>query len=180
MKAQRVVDLLVLVGAALLVLAAYLTWTTADPGNGREAVTLAGKDVTKAPITIALASVVALVVVRLAGTAMRRILAGLIAVLGAVAVLVATQVRPSTEELARLRPALSEVVTDHVTVTTGTAPWPAMAGGVALIAAGLLGVLTAHSWRRPTARYERPGNGTASATPADQWKAIDAGEDPTL
>ncbi|MFC0625181.1 Trp biosynthesis-associated membrane protein [Kribbella deserti] len=179
MKSQRLVDLLVLVGAALLALAAYLTWTTADPGNGREVVTLAGKDVTKAPITIALASVVALVVVRLAGTAMRRILSGLVAVLGAAAILVATQVRPSSAELARLRPALSEVVTDHVTVSTGAAPWPALAGGVALVVAGMLGVLTAHRWRGPTARYERPGDGVAGGTPADQWKAIDAGEDPT-
>jgi uncharacterized membrane protein (TIGR02234 family) len=176
MRSQRLVDLLVLVAAALLGLAAYLTWTTADPGAGREVVELDGNDVTRAPVTIALASIVAVVVARLAGTAMRRILAVLVILLGAAAIVVATQVRPGGEELARLRPALSQVVTDQVTVGTGPAPWLALAGGAALVAAGILGLLTAHRWRRPTARYERD----PAATPADQWKAIDAGEDPTL
>ena len=176
MRSQRLVDLLVVLAAALLGLAAYLTWTTADPGGGREVVSLDGNDVTRAPVTIALAAVVAVVVVRLAGTAMRRVLSALVLLLGVAAVAVATQVRPDGAELARLRPALSEVVTDQVTVGTGPAPWLALAGGAGLIAAGLLGLLTAHRWRRPTARYERD----PAATPADQWKAIDAGEDPTI
>ena len=51
-----------------------------------------------------------------------------------------------------------------------------LAGGVALVATGLIALLTAHRWRRATARYERD----PAAAPADQWKAIDAGEDPTL
>jgi hypothetical protein len=96
--------------------------------------------------------------------------------MGAAAIGVALQVRPNATELGRLRPELSQAVTDHVTLSTGPAPWLALTGGLALFAAGVIAVLTAHRWRRPTARYERD----PAATPADQWKAIDAGEDPTI
>jgi hypothetical protein len=85
-------------------------------------------------------------------------------------------VRPDTAELSRIRPELSQAVTDRVVLSNGVAPWFALAGGVALVAAGLVVVLTAHRWRRATARYERD----PASVPADQWKAIDAGEDPTL
>jgi uncharacterized membrane protein (TIGR02234 family) len=173
---QRLVDGTVLGGVVLLGLASYLTWTSADPGGGREVVELSGYDVSHAPATVALASAVALVVLRLAGTAMRRVLCVLLAVLGAAAVLVAVRTRPTAAELATLRPQLSEVVTDHVRVSAGPAPWVALAGGILVLAAGLVGVATAHRWRRPTAKYERD----QAATPEDQWKAIDAGEDPTI
>jgi hypothetical protein len=96
--------------------------------------------------------------------------------MGAAAIGVALQIRPDVNELGRLRPELSQAVTDRVVLSTGPAPWLALAGGVALLAAGVIGVLTAHNWRRPTVRYERD----PAATPADQWKAIDAGEDPTI
>ncbi|MFI5692619.1 Trp biosynthesis-associated membrane protein [Kribbella sp. NPDC051586] len=176
MKPQRVVDLLALVALALLGLSGYLTWVSADPGHGRAVVDFNGYTITKAPVTLALASVVAVVVTKLAGTALRRVLGGLVALLGAVAVVVALGVRPDGPELSRLRPELSDVITDKVTQSLGPAPWFALAGGVALVAAGLIAVLTAQRWRRPTARYERD----PAASPADQWKAIDAGEDPTL
>ncbi|GAA1513987.1 Trp biosynthesis-associated membrane protein [Kribbella lupini] len=175
-KPQRLVDLLAVVALALLALSAYLTWSTADPGGGRPSVDFNGYAVTRAPLTMGLAAVVAVVVVKLAGTAVRRILSVLVLLMGVAAVWVALQVRPSTTELGRIRPELSQAVTDHVGLSTGPAPWLALAGGVALVAAGLVGVLTAHRWRRPTRRYERD----PAATPADQWKAIDAGEDPTI
>jgi hypothetical protein len=175
-KPQRLVDLLAVLALALLALSAYLTWSTADPGSGRPSVDFNGYAVTRAPLTMGLAAVVAVVVAKLAGTAVRRILSVLVLLMGVAAVWVALQVRPSTTELGRIRPELSQAVTDHVGLTTGPAPWLALAGGVALVAAGLIGVLTAHRWRRPTRRYERD----PAATPADQWKAIDAGEDPTI
>lgn len=176
MRPQRLVDLLGLVALALLAGSAYLTWSTAQPGNGRPAVDFSGYAVTRAPVTLALAAVVAVVVSKLAGTMLRRALAALLVVLGAIAVGVALAVRPDAAELARLRPQLSQVVTDRVDLSTGPAPWLALAGGVALVAAGIVGLSTAHRWRRATARYERD----PVATPADQWKAIDAGEDPTI
>jgi uncharacterized membrane protein (TIGR02234 family) len=176
MRPQRLVDLLALVALVLLALSGYLTWSIADPGSGRPAVDFNGYAVTRAPVTLALAAVVAVVVTKLAGTALRRVLAGLLVFMGAAAIGVALQVRPDANELSRLRPELSQAVTDKVVLSTGPAPWLALAGGVALLTAGVIAVLTAHRWRRPTVRYERD----PAATPADQWKAIDAGEDPTI
>jgi len=176
MRPQRLVDLLALVALVLLALSGYLTWSKADPGSGRPKVNFSGYTVSHAPVTLALAGVVAVIVTKLAGTALRRVIAGLLVFMGAAAVAVALQVRPDATELGRLRPELSQAVTDHVTLSTGPAPWLALAGGLALFAAGVIAVLTAHRWRRPTARYERD----PAATPADQWKAIDAGEDPTI
>jgi uncharacterized membrane protein (TIGR02234 family) len=176
MRPQRLVDTLTLVALALLALSAYLTWSSADPGSGRPVVDFNGYTVTKAPVTLALASVVAVVVTKLAGTALRRVLGALVLLMGIAAIGVALQVRPDVSELSRIRPELSQAVTDQVTLAGGPAPWFALAGGVALVAAGLITLLTAHRWRRPTARYERD----PAAAPADQWKAIDAGEDPTL
>jgi uncharacterized membrane protein (TIGR02234 family) len=176
MRPQRVVDLLAVVALVLLGLSAYLTWSIADPGSGRPVVNFNGYAVTRAPVTLALAGVVAVIVTKLAGTALRRVLAALVALMGVAAIAVALQVRPDAAELGRLRPELSQAVTDRVILSTGPAPWLALAGGVALLAAGVIALLTAHRWRRPTLRYERD----PAATPADQWKAIDAGEDPTI
>ncbi|NUR95173.1 MAG: Trp biosynthesis-associated membrane protein [Kribbellaceae bacterium] len=176
MRLQRLVDVLALVALVLLGLSGYLTWVSADPGNGRQDVHLSGYTITKAPVTLALAGVIAVVVTKLAGTALRRVLGGLVVLLGAAAIVVALAVRPDGPELSRLRPELSDVLANQVTQSTGPAPWLALAGGVALLAAGLLTVVTAGRWRRATQRYERD----PAAAPADQWKAIDAGEDPTL
>ncbi|MGZ0146482.1 Trp biosynthesis-associated membrane protein [Kribbella sp. WER1] len=176
MRFQRIVDLLAVAALALLALSGYLTWVSANPGNGRKDVVFNGYTITKAPLTFALAAVVAVVVMKLGGTLLRRVLGALVLLLGAGAVVVALTVRPDGPELSRLRPELSDVVADQVTQTLGPAPWFALVGGIALVAAGLLAMVTAQRWRRATQRYERD----PAAAPADQWKAIDAGEDPTL
>ncbi|MET9272563.1 Trp biosynthesis-associated membrane protein [Kribbella sp. NPDC003557] len=176
MRPQRLVDLLAVVALVLLGLSAYLTWVSADPGNGRPVVHFNGYTITKAPVTLALAAVVAVVVMKLAGTLLRRVLGALVVLLGFAAIAVSLSVRPEGPELSRLRPELSDVIADQVTQSLGVAPWFALAGGGALVGAGLLALLTAHRWRRATQRYERD----PAASPADQWKAIDAGEDPTL
>jgi Tryptophan-associated transmembrane protein (Trp_oprn_chp) len=176
MRWQRLVDLLAVAALALLALSGYLTWSHADPGSGRPGVDFSGYSVSRAPVTLALAALVAVVVTKLAGTALRRVLLALVLLMGAAAIGVALRVRPNAAELSRLRPELSQAVTDHVTLTTGPAPWFALAGGAALVAAAVIGLVTASRWRRPTAKYERD----PAATPADQWKAIDAGEDPTI
>ncbi len=176
MRPQRLVDLLAVVALALLGTSAYLTWTSVESGSG-PAVDFKGKDLTSAPIVLAVAAVAAIVVTKLGGTALRRVLSGLLLLIGGVVIAVALQVRPGLTELTRLKPGLTHGTgSDSFAILTGPAPWLALAGGVAVVAAGLIGLLTAHRWKRPTARYERD----PVATPADQWKAIDAGEDPTI
>jgi hypothetical protein len=172
---RRYVDLLVLVALALFAGSAFLTWTTADPG-GRAVAEFDGSDVTDAPVTIALAALVAAVVLRLAGTVARGLLAVLLVLLGIAAVAVGGWTRPDAGQLARLRPELGQVVTDGLGISTGPAPWLAVAGGVALVAAGVLTLLTARTWRGPAARFERG----RSVAETDPWRAIDAGEDPTV
>ncbi|WP_433168522.1 Trp biosynthesis-associated membrane protein [Kribbella sp. CA-247076] len=173
MRPQRLVDVLTLAALVLLALSAYLTWTTVNDEAFK------GYDLTRAPVFLALAGVAAVIVMKLAGTALRRVLAALVVVLGVLAVVVAFGVRPELEELTRMRPALT-LGTDSFEIVTGPAPWFALAGGVALGAAGVVGVLTAHRWRRATTRYERDPAPAKADSGADQWKAIDAGEDPTL
>ncbi len=179
-SSQRLVELLVLVALALVAASASLTWVRANPGGGRAVVDFNGYAVSRAPVTIALASVVAVVVLRLAGTLVRRVLSALIALMGIATIAVALTVRPDETELAARKPALSSVIADQVTVTTGPAPWLALAGGIALLAAGLTGLAGAHRWRRATSKYERAEPVRTTETQVDQWKAIDAGEDPTV
>ncbi|WP_344337428.1 Trp biosynthesis-associated membrane protein, partial [Kitasatospora putterlickiae] len=66
-------------------------------------------------------------------------------------------------------------------------PWVALAGGLLLALAGLLTVRYGRGWPAMGSRYEAP-TGKASAkrpsagaaqNPADLWKALDRGEDPT-
>jgi uncharacterized membrane protein (TIGR02234 family) len=180
MRSQRVPEALVLIALALVGASAYLTWVRADPGGGRSVVDFDGYAVSRAPVTMVLASVVAVVVLRLAGTLVRRILCALVAAMGVATIAVALAVRPDEAELATRKPALSSVLADHVTITTGPAPWVALVGGIALLAAGLAGLATAHRWRRPTSKYERVQAAGRAETQVDQWKAIDAGEDPTI
>lgn len=180
MKSHRLAELLVVIALALVGVSAYLTWVSADPGKGRPVVHFNGYAVSHAPVTMALASLVATVVLRLAGTAVRRLLGALVAAMGVATIAVALTVRPGEADLASRKPELSRVLTDQVDVTTGPAPWVALIGGIALLAAGLVTVLTAHTWRRATSRYERAAPARTADTQVDQWKAIDAGEDPTV
>jgi uncharacterized membrane protein (TIGR02234 family) len=74
------------------------------------------------------------------------------------------------------------------TATATVWPWVAVAGGVALTAAGVLGALGAHRWPGLSSAYDRPTPPPAGVTgtrdPDDfdslaAWNALDAGDDPT-
>lgn len=60
-------------------------------------------------------------------------------------------------------------------------PWVALAGGLLLAVAGLLTLRYGRSWPAMGSRYEAPTRKAPakSDTPADLWKALDRGEDPT-
>ena len=111
----------------------------ADPGEGRAVVELSGYDVSRAPVTMAVASLVAVVVLRLAGTGMRRVLCALIAAMGAATGAVALATRPDAAELrgcgrssARCSPTMSRCRSDRPVVRAG--------GRDRLAGGGLIGV----------------------------------------
>ncbi|MFJ3216121.1 TIGR02234 family membrane protein [Kitasatospora sp. NPDC086801] len=60
-------------------------------------------------------------------------------------------------------------------------PWVALVGGLLLAVAGLLTLRYGRSWPAMGSRYEAPTRKAPakSETPADLWKALDRGEDPT-
>jgi uncharacterized membrane protein (TIGR02234 family) len=80
-------------------------------------------------------------------------------------------------------------------VTHSAWPWLAALGGVLVVAAGVLTVLRGAAWPGMSARYDAPAGKRSAAgprraaaaasapagqpTPADLWKALDRGEDPT-
>ncbi|MEE2047105.1 Trp biosynthesis-associated membrane protein, partial [Nocardiopsis tropica] len=90
--------------------------------------------------------------------------------------------------------ALMEAVAKNATDAAGTAQvaaaphlaalGPAMAGGgaVLLVLAGLLSAVRAPAWPGMGTRYDRDAapRATRAETPADLWKSLDAGDDPTL
>lgn len=68
-------------------------------------------------------------------------------------------------------------------------PWVAAAGGVAIIAAGILALVRGGRWNPMSQRYEAPGSprasspaqpATATEDPDAAWRALDRGEDPTV
>ncbi|MGW2545360.1 Trp biosynthesis-associated membrane protein [Kitasatospora sp. NPDC001574] len=65
-------------------------------------------------------------------------------------------------------------------------PWVALAGGLLLALAGLLTLRFGRGWPAMGSRYEAPTGkapvsrkSAAAESPADLWKALDRGEDPT-
>lgn len=182
-------------GGALGFGAASRTWGTAtlDSGLSDTRISVTGGDLlplTTAISLVALAAVVAVPAVRRAG---RRIIGGVLALLGAV--------QAVTAEVAVLR--LDERVASWVASDAGestggsasevaTSPgWglAVVAAGALILAAGLLAAVRGPSWPAMGARYERPdraGEPGSRAEPSEEapnaretWDALDRGHDPT-
>jgi uncharacterized membrane protein (TIGR02234 family) len=58
-------------------------------------------------------------------------------------------------------------------------PWLATGAFALAIALGLLATLCARIWPTMSARYDAPRRGVSGDEPADLWKALDDGQDPT-
>jgi uncharacterized membrane protein (TIGR02234 family) len=175
--------------AALGAVAAGQEWATASAtGPGPRDVAAAGTDVAPVALPLALVALAcwgAFLVLRTAG---RRVVCalGVLSSLGAaVAVLVTV---PDAGAVA------AELVSDSDAATTSTSAWPwvAAASLVTSAAAFALAGVRCPRWPQMSRRYDRPGDrpgrpstaaadeASEDARPADLWRAMDDGRDPTL
>lgn len=189
------------VGASLVLIAAGKTWSRGSAAFGatRLPVHATGTDTSALPGALALvglASLVAVFAVRRAG---RYTVAALLALSGLGVVVMALARRgdhAAIDSAAGTAVGLAHATAEH----TATTSWPLVsaAGGVLLLAAGLLALRYGPAWPAMSSRYDRPGTrrpvrarAAASAAAAgrpvavdpdraeDLWKALDRGEDPT-
>ena len=170
--------------AALGVFAAGRTWATAATTSpGRREVAVAGSDVAPVMFPLALVALAcwgAFLVLRTPGRRVVAVLGALAAGGGALAAILSA-------------PDATGAAADLLSATadggTSTTAWP-WVGAVALavcLAAFAVAFLKCPGWAQMSRRYDRDGAtatpGTAAAaeaTPADQWRAMDDGRDPTV
>ncbi|MFD0274542.1 TIGR02234 family membrane protein [Kitasatospora sp. NPDC127111] len=173
--------LLTLLGAVLVLTAVGRVW--ADGRAGTLEVSVTGGRISELPgglALVALAAAVAVFAVRGAGRAAVGVLT-LLAGLGAAA----TAAAGAGDTAALDGEAARKLALSGSTATevghTGW-PWVALAGGLLLALAGLLTVRFGRRWPAMGSRYEAPTRkapAKAAGSPADLWKALDRGEDPT-
>ncbi|MFD0330989.1 TIGR02234 family membrane protein [Streptacidiphilus monticola] len=180
-----------LLGATLLLVAAGQTWQSGEVSaqGATRAVSVSGHDVSGIPGALALVGLAATVGVFAVRGRARTVMGLLVALAGAVSAGVAVSVLAggfgaALDEKAARTIGLAEATAQHV---TGTA-WPlvTLAGGLLVLAAGLLTTRQGARWPGMSARYDAPVRAAAKGaparpaeTPADLWKALDRGEDPT-
>ncbi|WP_031069070.1 TIGR02234 family membrane protein [Streptomyces sp. NRRL WC-3742] len=179
-RTLAVMLLLTVLAAVLVLTAAGKVWAEGRAGSLDVSVT--GSTISELPgglALVGLAAAVAVFAVRGAG----RLAVGaltLLAGLGAAAAAVAGagDTDALDTEAARKLALAGSTATE---VTHGAWPWLAVVGGLLLAVAGLLTLRYGRGWPAMGSRYEAPTRkGPAKAdTPADLWKALDRGEDPT-
>lgn len=168
--------------AAVVLLAAGRVWgsATVRAQNGvRVHVQVTGHDVASeiAPCAVALLAL-ALGVVATRGW-VRRVCGVLAAVLGVLIV------AGAVEGHSRVDNALVHKVfaTQVATLNPPPTPWPwiAVAGGVVVVACGVVTAAVGGRWGGLGRRYDAPGSPPAPANDDDasRWAALDRGEDPT-
>lgn len=173
MKSRAIAFALLIGGAVLMLVTASLPWYEAGG-----VATFSGADSTgglaQALALVVLPGVLLMLVLRRTG---RRVVAGLVAVIGLAAAALLPWQRPSAGEvIAELR---KQTLEDSYRLTaTGAGIGYALAA-LLVVAGAVLVLLRAPHWPQRTARFERPSSTPPSDDPAAIWKAIDAGEDPT-
>ncbi|WP_327676308.1 TIGR02234 family membrane protein [Kitasatospora sp. NBC_00458] len=177
--------LLTALGAVLVLTAAGRVWAEGLAGTLEVSVT--GGRISELPAglaLVALAAAVAVFAVRGAG----RLAVGaltLLAGLGAAAAAAA-----GAGDTAALDGEAARKLALTGSTATGVGhtgwPWVALVGGLLLALAGLLTVRFGRGWPAMGSRYEAPTGkapvrrkAAAAESPADLWKALDRGEDPT-
>ena len=181
-------------GAAVVLVATGQTWARGSVAfqSSLLKVSATGSETSGLPGALALVGLASAVAVFAVRGAARKALGLLLALAGAgtvaSALVSATGSGPLDDRAARAI---------GLTRATATAvghtgwPWVAALGGLLLLLAGLLVVARGRDWPGMSSRYEAPGAAGAAAparrkpaapgpdTPADLWKAMDRGEDPT-
>lgn len=177
-------------GAALLLAASGRVWATGElssPGPVASVpVDITGSDLTGALSGLGWAGLAGIAGLYAARSWARRAVGLLIAACGVFAL---------TSLWSATRPgALSDAVVGLATDTAGAAqstgtpevhalgPVMGAAGAVLLVLTGLVAVVRAPAWPGMGSRYDRDAapHPRQAQTPADLWKSLDAGEDPTL
>jgi uncharacterized membrane protein (TIGR02234 family) len=178
--------MLCLVGAGAVLLSVGRPWSTAvQPSTGTVPgvqVDLVGRDL--APLTaglglLALASAGALLAL---GRRLRPVL-GVVMSLSGLVMIVDTLLAAG-----RAATRVEDQFADPAVTATSTAwPWLAVAGGIAVVFAGLVTAVRGGRWPPMSRRYDKP---TPAAEPLSEpgatmdseaaWRALDRGEDPTL
>ncbi|MFE7559120.1 TIGR02234 family membrane protein [Kitasatospora sp. NPDC057500] len=183
-RTLAVMLLLTALGVVLVLTAAGRVWAEGTAGTLEVSVT--GGKISELPAglaLVALAAAVAVFAVRGAGRLAVGVLT-LLAGLGAAAAAVA-----GAGDTAALDAEAARKLALTGSAATGVGhtawPWVALLGGLLLAVAGLLTVRFGRGWPAMGSRYEAPGGKApakrkaAAESPADLWKALDRGEDPT-
>ncbi|MFF4953612.1 TIGR02234 family membrane protein [Streptomyces chattanoogensis] len=179
-------------GAGLTLLAASRTWATGTAVLAQGALprSVTGSDVTGVPGALAVVGLAALVAVFAVRRAGRIAVAALLALSGlgiAVASALGNADTSALREKAATTVGLAGTDVHHVTHTLW--PWATAAGGLLLLAAGLVALVRGRHWPAMSGKYERTPGGARgprrAQTPPDLdrpeeiWKSLDRGEDPT-
>ncbi|QBI53940.1 Trp biosynthesis-associated membrane protein [Streptomonospora litoralis] len=173
-------------GAAALTGASGRTWARAEIALSGPAapapVVVTGDDTAPAAFATGLAALAAVAALPATRGLARRVLGGLVALFGVAGLAAVWRgTRPAAlQDLAADRStAHGAVEALHV-----SALWPglAAAGAALLVAAGAYTLVRGAAWPSMGSRYDRhsaPGTGRSS-DPAELWKSLDSGADPTL
>ena len=182
-------------GAAVVLVAAGQTWARGSAAfqSSLIKVSATGSETSGLPSALALVGLASAVAVFAVRGVARKVLGLLLALAGAgalVSALVSATGSGALDDRAARAVGLTRATATGVGHTGW--PWAAALGGLLLLFAGLLVVARGRDWPGMSSRYEAPGAAGAAApgrgraaatpgpeTPADLWKALDRGEDPT-
>ncbi|MFF4605531.1 TIGR02234 family membrane protein [Streptomyces sp. NPDC001339] len=179
-------------GAGLALLASGRTWAEGSAllPQGELPRSVTGADVTGVPGALAVVGLAALVAVFAVRRTGRVLVAALLTLSGAGVAAAAVLGNGDTSALReKAATAVGLAGADVQNVTHTGWPWVATAGGVLLLAAGLLALFRGRHWPAMSGRYERTPGGARGPRrapaapdlerPEEIWKSLDRGEDPT-
>jgi uncharacterized membrane protein (TIGR02234 family) len=204
---RRVAVLLVLVGAAAVMLAATRSWAWVEVRDlpGVSDLTVSGRRAEPAAVPVALAAVAGVFVLAISGLLVRMLVAAGLVLAGAA--MTASGIRFSRDGSA----ALSNALQDSLGLVVGGSgdgrgsgglffaggatditfwPWVSVVGAALIATAGLLVLIAGRSWAGTGRRFERAGLERQTPAPAapvqrrddtvaGTWDALSRGEDPT-